>query len=338
MGTRTVMATIRKRGGNWQVQVRRRGVTLSKTFINRSDAKRWANQTEAEADIRGLQPNGRSLERYTVADLITRFCEEIAPTRRGYLKELTILNALLRTDLAKLKIVDVTPEKLMAYCADRLQIVQPGTVLRDLGLLQYIFEVARLNWGIPIEPNPVKRIRKPKASPPRERRLAPGEWEKLSEACKPCRNKLLLPLVRFALATGMRRGELLNAKWREVNADAETLYIPQTKTGVPRTIPLSGIGKAVLIELAIGWQGHENIFPLTPEAVKLSWKRIVSRAGIAGLTFHDLRHEAISKFFEQGLSIPEVSLISGHKDPRMLFRYTHLRAEDVAKKLAGCTF
>ena len=78
----------------------------------------------------------------------------------------------------------------------------------------------------------------------------------------------------------------------------------------------------------------ERIFPVTDVAVRQAWDRLVKRAGITNLRFHDLRHEAISRFFEMGLSVPEIVLISGHRDPRMLFRYTHLRAEDVVKKLS----
>jgi integrase len=77
----------------------------------------------------------------------------------------------------------------------------------------------------------------------------------------------------------------------------------------------------------------ELVFPVTANAVRLSWARLRRKAGAADLRFHDLRHEAISRFFEQGLSVPEVALISGHKDARMLFRYTQLRAENIAKKL-----
>ena len=75
------------------------------------------------------------------------------------------------------------------------------------------------------------------------------------------------------------------------------------------------------------------MFPITANALRLAWERLRRRAEITNLHFHDLRHEAISRFFERGLSVPEVALISGHRDYRMLFRYTHLRAEDVAKKL-----
>ena len=74
-------------------------------------------------------------------------------------------------------------------------------------------------------------------------------------------------------------------------------------------------------------------FPVTPNGFRLAWDRLRGRAGLSDLRFHDLRHEAISRFFELGLNIPEVAVISGHKDPRMLFRYTHLRAKELVDRL-----
>ena len=76
-------------------------------------------------------------------------------------------------------------------------------------------------------------------------------------------------------------------------------------------------------------------FPVTPNGFRMAWDRLRSRSGLIDLRFHDLRHEAISRFFELGLNIPEVAVISGHKDPRMLFRYTHLRAADLVDKLVA---
>ena len=73
---------------------------------------------------------------------------------------------------------------------------------------------------------------------------------------------------------------------------------------------------------------------MTANAVRLAWERLRVRAGLPDLRLHDLRHEAVSRFFEYGLSVLEVALISGHRDPRMLSRYTHLRPENVAEKLA----
>ena len=104
------------------------------------------------------------------------------------------------------------------------------------------------------------------------------------------------------------------------------IWLPDSKNGYPRKIPLSNKAKNILKESVLP-------FPISPNAVRLCWSRMIKRSGIQDLHFHDLRHEAISRFFEKGLSIPEVSLISGHKDVRQLMRYTHINPEKLAEKI-----
>ena len=328
------MATIRQRNGKWQAQVRHRGQpTLSRTFNLRADAVRWSKQTEAEVDRLGVSPDRSILRRLSLGDLLRRFRDEVCPNRRGQSVETFTINGFLRSDLASKWLAEITPEGFAAYRDQRLKLVRAGTVNRELGLIQRIWEVAKVEWGIPLPENPMKSISKPKADKPRERRLRAGEWDRLVEASRESRNPFLLPLVQLALATGMRRGELLNAHWGDLNWTASTLHIPWSKTGEPRTIPLSGQAKRLLAGLGVIWSSDDRVIPISTEAAKLSWQRLTRRAGIEDLRFHDLRHEAVSRFFELGLTVPEVALISGHKDPRMLFRYTHLRAADVAKKI-----
>jgi integrase len=129
----------------------------------------------------------------------------------------------------------------------------------------------------------------------------------------------------------MRLGELIRIESHHIRLDARTLLVPITKNDHPRTIPLSLVAAQQLEHLASASRGR--LIPVSACAVKLAWRRLTKRAKITDLHFHDLRHEAITRLFERGLSLPEVALISGRRDPRMLFRYTHLRAEDVAKKL-----
>jgi integrase len=328
------MATIRKRAGKWQAQVRRKGETFSRTFMQKADAQRWANQAELDADRKGLQADLASLRRITVADLVVRFRDAVIPKRRGREIETIVINAFLRQSVARVRLSDLTPNHFATYRDERLKLVKAGTVLRELGLIQHIFEVAKTEWYVPLALNPLKAIRKPKADRPRERRLIDNERQSLDKALAECRNPLVEQVVRFALATGMRRGEILNARWQDLNLAAKTLHIPLTKNGEPRTIPLSSEALSVLEYQSTKKSNVEDrIFPTTAEAVKLAWQRLTKRAGIVDLHFHDLRHEAVSRFFERGLTVPEVALISGHKDPRMLFRYTHLKAEDIARKL-----
>jgi len=331
------MATIRKRDGKWQAQVRRRGHTKSRTFLQRADAQKWAKQTEIEIDRYGFAPTTGAFEKQSVGGVVGWFRDTILPTRPNRKNEEIILKAFLRRKISKLSLAALTPQQIKTYREERLGTVKATTVRRELGLIHRIFELARIDDRVPLDANPFKGIAAAKTDRARDRRLSDEDKEALLSGLTKSRNRLIGAAMRFAIATGMRRGELLNAHWKDLNFDLGTLHIPVTKTGHPRTIPLTIEAKQVLVELALVWKGDERIFPTTARAIAQGWKRLTKRAGITDLHFHDLRHEAVSRFFERGLSIPEVALISGHKDPRMLFRYTHLRAEDLARKLNGAS-
>ena len=168
----------------------------------------------------------------------------------------------------------------------------------------------------------MKQIYKPKSSCSRNRRLTSFEYNYLVNNNKV--NSKLKVIIELALETGMRRGEILKIERQHLKD--RTLIIPLTKNGHSREIPLTSKAFNIL---------HDSNLPfnMTQNALKLAWSRLKKKGNIKNLHFHDLRHEAISRFFEKGLSIPEVALISGHKDVRMLFRYTHLKAEDILSKL-----
>jgi integrase len=134
----------------------------------------------------------------------------------------------------------------------------------------------------------------------------------------------------LAVETGMRRSELLGMRWADIDFEARTVSLRNTKNGHPRAVPLSP--RAVAIIRTTPRVG-DTVFPISANALRLAWERLRRRAGVSGLRFHDLRHEAVSRFFEKGLNMPEVAAISGHRDPRMLMRYTHPKAEAIAAKL-----
>jgi integrase len=314
------MATVRRRDGKWQAQVRRRGHTKSRTFLQRADAQKWAKQTELEIDRLGLQPRATTIEKQSVAAIVEWFRDAILPSRPNRKNEEIVLNAFLRHKISKLSLAALTSQQVKAYRDVRLGTIKLATIKREFSLFHRVFELARTDGRMPLDANPFKGVTATKTDFARDRRLSDGDQKALFEALGKCRNRLLGGVIRFAIATGMRRGELLNARWKDLHWDLATLHIPLTKTGHPRTIPLTTEAKQVLVELAIVWTGSDSIFPTTARAIALVWKRLTKRAGIVDLHFHDLRHEAVSRFFEKGLSIPEVALISGHKDPRMLFR------------------
>jgi integrase len=140
-------------------------------------------------------------------------------------------------------------------------------------------------------------------------------------------------VIIFAIETGMRRGKVLSLCWDNVHLGKRHVHLLDTKNGASREVPLSPQALELLRELPRNIGSDQDVFPLHFEALKSSWRRACCSAGIIDLRFHDLRHEATSKFFEKGLNVMEVAAITGHKDPRMLQRYTHLRAEKLALKL-----
>ena len=326
------MATIRKRGTKWQVQVRRAGHRgIARSFHRKSDAAAWAREMEIRSDRSELPSDTRILSRITLGHLVTRYRDTISPRKRGYEIERIVLTAFLRHAVCKKALSQPTTEDFSRYRDERLGSIKPTTLKREFSSLHNMFEVARDEWNLPIRENPLSKLRLPISQARRERRLNGAELERLMQSAQRCRAKLILPIIVFALETAMRRGEILSLEWQNIDEERRSVVLLHTKNGHSRTIPLSSRALAIVKSLP---KNDERLFPMSANAFRLSWERVRKRAGISDLHFHDLRHEAISRFFELGLSVPEVALISGHRDARMLFRYTHPMRETILKKLS----
>ncbi len=329
------MATIRKTpAGRWQALIRLKGhPPLSKTFTMRADAVTWARTSEVALE-RGASEAGLPSPlppSPTVIDLLDLYERRITSSKRSSAKEAYLLRPIRRHEIGTVQLKGVRSTHVARYRDDRLRSVKPNSVKRELAVLQHAFNLAIREWGVPLPVNPVAAITKPRVSDARRRRVTEDEWRRLIAACE---GRPLQPVIRLAKETGMRRGELLSLEWRNVDLTTATAFLPMTKNGEPRHVPLSQ--EAVAVLRALNRKDDESrVFAMSPNALRLAWERLKARAGVTDLRLHDLRHEAVSRFFERGLSVPEVALISGHKDYRMLARYTHLRAADVARKLGG---
>jgi integrase len=187
-------------------------------------------------------------------------------------------------------------------------------------------------WGFNLPGNPAANLRKPKQPKGRTRRLEGDEGQRLMMACQASDNPYLAPLVTLAIETAMRRGELLGLDWDDLHLDQNYVHLALTKNGTSRDVPLSPVARQTIEALPRSISGR--VIPIHPEALKGLWRRAIRRADITGLRFHDLRHEATTRFFEKGLNVMEVAAITGHKDIRMLQRYVQLRPTDLAIKLA----
>jgi integrase len=276
------MASLRYRNDKWQVQVRRYGhAPQSKSFQSKADAQRWARHVEAELD-RTLIPNDpRLLSTITVAELLARYRDTHTRSHRGHVSEAKRIEVFLRTDWCKLPLAKASPALFSRYRDTRLKQVQPGTVIRELGLLRSIFETARREWGYASFLNPVAEIKKPRAPEGRERRLRPGEFEALTTACGTITCSWLLHGIQLAIETGLRRGELLGIQWQHVNFDTAVLHVPFTKTDKSRTIPLTDRAIEILAERQAA---------LSTDA-KLAFQSAPTHSGLHGSAANDVRIE-----------------------------------------------
>ena len=338
------MATISKRATGYQVQIRRRGYpAVSKMFASRRDADAWARLQESEMD-RGVYLDRTEAERTTLRDLLQRYQSEVTPLKKSAASEAARINRLLREeDLCCYKLTALTPRLLAEYRDRRLAEVSGSSVNRELSLISHVLNTAIREWELPVS-NPVKMIRKAKENRGRERRLSKDEESRLMAQLEfssrtergtfgsgGTQNPWMKPIVLFALETGMRRSELLSLTWSNVDLSKRVARLVDTKNGEGRSVPLTLKATSLLQSLPRSIDGQ--VFATTAEAVKLAFFRAVGRAQIEDLRFHDLRHEAISRFFEKGLGMMEVALISGHKTIQMLKRYAHLDPLSLLKRI-----
>jgi len=326
------MASISRRGDGWQVRVRRKGFPLEvKTFTTRQDAERWARSVELEMD-RGSYVSRCEAESTTLGDVLERYITDICPSMRGGTEDTIRLRAMCRTRLAKLSMAALTPMAIADYRDERLKQVRAGTVIRELAYLSSIINHARREWGINIT-NPVASVRKPAMPQGRDRVLSAEEESRLLTALEPTgrRNPWLRPMAVLSLETAMRRGELLQLRWQNIDFESQTAFLPMTKNGTARTVPLSRKAVALLKELPRWMDG--SVFPINAPAHHQAFKRACKRAGLVDLRWHDLRHTAITRLATKLPNLIELAAVSGHRSLTMLKRYYHPSAAELAKKI-----
>ena len=317
------MATISKHYGKWQAQIRIKDYpNQTKSFLLKKDAELWARQTEISLQKNNLGIRLRSYPPFI--EIINRYVKEVSFLKRGYENEKHHLSNIFKEKFIYLPLNKITPLYFAQYRDKRLQEVKSSTLLREFNILNHIFTVCMTEWDYEIN-NPLKKIKKPKANDKRERRLTEYEYNFLVKRNYP--QQSLRYIIEFAIETGMRRSEILKLKWENIENGIASLY--NTKNGDDRHVPLTRHSQRILNELT---KVSDYVFPITADCLKSAWNRIKTKSGVKDLRFHDLRHESVSRFFEMGLSIPEVALISGHKDVRQLFQYTHLKPQNLREK------
>jgi integrase len=251
---------------------------------------------------------------------------------KGALEDTIRLKAMMRKPVARWSMANLSAVRIAAYRDERLKEVSAGTVIRELAYLSSIINHARKEWGVNV-PNPVQMVRKPQSPQSRSRVLTDDEVSKLLIALEPKgrRSHWTKPAVQLALATAMRRGELLSLRWDHVDLQNRTAFLSDTKNGESRTVPLSTAAVQVLAGLPRHISG--TVIPVKFFTLDAAFKRARKRAGLDDVRFHDLRRTAITRMAEKLPNVIELAAVSGHKSLMVLKRYYRPTASELAQKL-----
>ena len=317
----------------WQAHVRRCGYPAQvRTFDTKAEAEGWASVIESEI-ARGVFVSRSEAESTTLGEALVRYRREVTPAKKGAGIERFRLDRWDAHRYAQRSMASIRGKDVADYIEERRQEgAAPATIHKELNLLSHLFNTARTAWGMESLTNPVDLVKgqRPKVPQGRDRRLVDDEYSRLLTAAATYGGEIG-PIITWAIETAMRRSEIAGMRWEHLDRKARVLLLPETKNGTPRRVPLSTAALAVLDGLPRRIDGR--VWGMRPDSISQAFERVCGAAGIEGLTFHDLRHEATSRLFEKGLNPMQVAAITGHKTLQMLKRYTHLRAEDLVGML-----
>lgn len=347
------MATITQRkNGSWHAIIRRKGHPATyKTFERKIDAETWASEVEREIRL-GSYLNRSEAEQTTFSALLNRFKTEFAPKhyrvredkKEAWRFQCDRLNeffgdySLLAID--QRLVARFRDERITPPAGNKRKAVGESTVRKEIFLLSKILGFAEAECDIALpRGNPVDKIRKPRDGKARDRRLSKTEWDALETQISKSRNVHLKPAFSFAVETAMRQNEMLTLTWGMIDRQRNLALLldpKKIKTEEPRAVPLSFAAISAIDSLPKAAQQEKDapIFPVERLTLYHAFSAACKRAEIKNYTWHDLRHEALSRLAERGdLTVIELADVSGHKTLQMLKRYTHLHTEKLAQKL-----
>lgn len=339
------MATIEQRTTQagrtrYRVLVRLKGhPPESATFTRKTDAKRWAQDTES-AIREGRYFKASRARKHTLEALLDRYEAEVVPTKSPRTAKVQQRHLeYWKEALGAYVLADVSPG---AIASKRDELARggkraPATVNRYLAILSHAFTVAVREWEW-IEHNPVRRVRRLKEARGRVRFLSEKERKSLLDACRTSPDRRVYPLVVIAISTGARQGELMSLRWKDVDLVRGSAVVHDTKNGERRALPLQGHAREIIAEFRkvrrvdsdLVFVGAEGLarFPRKP------WLAAVAQAKIKDFRFHDLRHSAASYLAMNGATLAEIAEILGHKTLVMVKRYSHLSEQHTSNVVA----
>lgn len=320
------MAAPKKDGIVWRHRVMVKGRRVSGTFPTKAAALAWEAAQRIEIVEGGATGRGK-----TFRDALEKYEIEVSRKKRSHTNEAKRLAYFRTSGLADKKIADIKPADIAAWRDERLKSVKGSTVARDLNTLSHVFTVARREWGWTTT-SPTSDVERPASPPHRDRRISEREidliclqlgWDRSKNTTPTTKQHRVALAFLFAIETAMRAGEICGLETNDVSGRVARLHM--TKNGQSRDVPLS----ARALEI---WKMVSEGFGLNTAILDALFRKAKKNAGIEGLTFHDTRHEAITRL-AQKIDVLDLARMVGHTNVKQLLTYYNPTAEDIASRL-----
>ena len=343
------MASIQERKKNgkpsYTAKIRLKGhQPVFQTFTRKTDAVRWANQTEA-AIIDGRFFKTAESQKHTLSDLIDRYIRDVLPRKAKVYVEYASQLKWWEEQIGDVRLSDLSTalisekrDLLSRTITNRKKQMSPARVNRYMAALSTALNTSIREWEW-MEDNPMRKISKLKEPRGRVRYLKNEEKERLLDACNSVNNHLYLAVV-LALSTGARQQEIWGLLWSDVNFEKGFITFTETKNDEFRSVPLVGLGRELLLEHSrIRRIDSDLVFPSKKNPAvsydfRNPWKKALVVAEVEDFRWHDLRHSCASYLAMNGVPMRTIAEILGHKTLSMVQRYTHLSTEHLTEAIS----
>jgi integrase len=331
-----------KRGDAWRIQFMYDGARYSSTHDTEKQAQEWAARKILEVKDKARRAESGELPEHTYREAIQLYMQHVTVKKKGVRWETLRLNKLMRENphLVDKQLSKLTKHDFTNYKERRLLQVKPTTVAREMELLGGVLSycVNDLGW---VHVNVMSSVKRPQEAPPRHRRASDAEIAAIVERSKYAPDAPVVSMshqvgwcVLFALETAMRMSEITGMTWADVHLDQFFVRLPDTKSGMPRNVPLSEEAERLLRQI-VGLD-KKRVLTITSASLSTMFRRFMDELKIDGLRFHDLRHESITRMAQIIKNPADLQKITGHTDVNILVNvYYNPTPTEVAMRLRG---
>jgi integrase len=325
------MATIRKIRSKWQVLIRKHNLKpIYKTFILKEDAVKWSRETEVKIE-QGLYEDLALSKITKLKDVLAQYRDRVSINKKGYDQERYKINKIIRSDISDKTLSQLTPIVLFEFIEQQKKLYTASTVNKSITIINLALNFAERFLGISLNKNPLKFIKRLKESQFVGQVIEPQEEVLLLKHAEFSKLHWLKVAIILGIDCGLRRGEILKLKSQDVNFNNNTAVLKDTKNGETREIGLSSRAIQELKKLPVSIDG--KLFPCKRSDTFTFYYNQLKRWSGVKKRFHDTRHTFASRSVTSGWSITEIAAQGGWKQLQVLKRYTHIKAEYLAKKM-----